>query len=142
MIKRLRILYCYCHWAVLSRLRTRKRMLKLRFAVNQVAAQSYGVECKEPLVTLEIPPNSLTTEDKRRLGRRMLGIDICEGVVRADGSTGPAFTWDRDTCQDPYSNPIPIRLEAELPTLEGLLNAVSKDDRRLAEQANVRCQAV
>ena len=142
MINRLRILLGHWHGTVLRRFCGQKRLLKLRFAVNQAAAQSHGIECDRPVVTIEIEPTLLTNEDKRRLGQRMLGIDVCEGVVRADGSKGPAFTWDRHTYQDPYSNPTPVRLEAELPTLEGLLQALNKDDRRLAEQAPLRCQAI
>jgi hypothetical protein len=142
MINRLRLLFGHCHGVIVKRLNARRRLLRVRFAVNQAAAQSHGVDCGKPVVTLDINPGLLTVEDKRRLGQRMIGIDVCEAVLRADGSKGPAFTWDRDTYQDPFRSPVPIRLEADLPSVEGLLRALSKDDHKLAEQSKFRCQAV
>ena len=133
-------------WALLSqrhfwgRLRLRKRSRKLRFNINQAAAFSQGVDCRKSVVTITVDVEELNEEQRRLIQDRLLGIDVCEGVVRADGSRGPQFVWERDTYEDPHSKAVPCRLVADLPTLASLLEAVMADEERLQEQMRFRQQ--
>ena len=129
------------HKAKLTRRSLQPQRLKVRFDVNQAEAYRLGFECPKPTVTLTISALSLSATHRAYLADRMVGADVCEAILRADGSRGPAVVWQPQMFGDSRAKALPCRLVASLPTLDALLEALEEDESRVAEQHRLRLQS-
>ena len=118
-----------------------RRRLKLRFEVNQAEAYRLGVDCSEPVVTLSLNPRTIPPRYRALLAARLVGPDICEAVLRADGSRGPAVVWQAKTYGARRTRPLLCRLVVNLPTVQALWAALDEDEQRVSEQWEFRLRS-
>ena len=104
------------------------KKMQLRFRVNQAEAFRQGVNVPKSIVTVEVDAAALPDEERNLIADRMDGIDVCEGVLEKNGRVTP----------DGYSLPgdlncnwRPTLIKAQLPTYEGFIEAVRKDEQKL-----------
>lgn len=129
------------HKAKIARRCLQPQTLKVRFDVNQAEAYRLGFECSKPTVTLTVSVLLLSAIHRAFLADRLVGVDVCEAILRGDGSRAPAVVWQAKMFGNSKVKPWPCRLVASLPTLNALLQALEDDESRVAEQHRLRLQS-
>ena len=100
--------------------------MKLRFKVDQVDCFRNGIDCPKSIITVEVNPADLSQEDRNLLADRMFEIDVCplihpRGSCRIEKST-----------TDLGKKEVPDLIIAERPTFDSLMDAVRKNEARIA----------
>jgi hypothetical protein len=106
------------------------RHTKVRFDVNQAEAFRHGLECSKPTIVLELNPKDLDQETRNLIADRLVGMDILELHLGADGER-EQLPSRRGRGQ--------ARIKAKVPTLESLMAAIKENEAKLqAETAQIK----
>jgi hypothetical protein len=108
--------------------------MKLRFEVNQAEALRRGVDCPKSIVTVEVDPAKLSQEERNLIADRMSGIDVMclkwDKAFRECGEPGSDVSW---IVRPEGSTKVKdaLRVVANLPTFESLMEAIVADEKEL-----------
>ena len=107
--------------------------MKLRFSVNQRESFRRGVDAPDEIAEIEVQPGEIDPEVRGLIADRMDGIDVCFGWSSRKGHVEP--------CYDPArrrdgKEAVPWRIEATMPALAGLIEAVIEDRKRAKKAKN------
>jgi hypothetical protein len=103
--------------------------MQLRFCVNQAEAFRQGIDSPKSIVQLEVDPAILDETTRRLIADRMKGINVYQLEYRDNGK--PAIKLDYEPVS--LSLSVPVRIEANAPTFEAMMEAVKKNERELQE---------
>jgi hypothetical protein len=95
--------------------------MKLRFKVNQAECLKRGIDAPKSIVTVEVNPAELPIEIRTIIALHMDGIDVC--VLGDDNKPAKRPTLEGEQ----GSGLRPVLIEANEPTLDGLLDALKKN---------------
>ncbi len=101
--------------------------MTLRFEVNQAEAFRRGVNVPKSTCHLDVDPSKLSPTERNLIAIRLQGIDVCQldecgQKVRRNPQNTPTTDADGETGDM-------VRIVANLPTLEALLEAVKANQR-------------
>jgi len=91
--------------------------MKLRFEVDQAEAFRQGIDVPKSIVTIEVNPAELPQGNRNLIADRLNGIDVCQIACITEG----VLPRDR--------NGQSLRIKAQLPTFESLMEAIAEDQR-------------
>ncbi|HXB58568.1 MAG TPA: hypothetical protein VNU95_03340 [Candidatus Acidoferrales bacterium] len=103
--------------------------MQLRFSVNQAEAFRQGIDCPKSIVHVEVDPATLDGTTRRLIADRMKGIDVYQLEYRGNGETAIKLDYEPVT----LSLSVPVRIEANAPTFEAMMEAVKENERELQE---------
>ncbi|HXR04186.1 MAG TPA: hypothetical protein VN836_05715 [Verrucomicrobiae bacterium] len=105
--------------------------MKLRFRVNQAECLKRGIDAPKSIVTIEVTPSELPVETRTMLALHMQGIDVCE--IDKDGNKlylrGKTDSYGNEL--EPFKDLKASLIEADEPTLEGLLEAIQENEKNV-----------
>src|SRR5688500_8771417 len=102
--------------------------MKLRFEVDQAECFRRGVDCPKSIVTVEVDPAKLKQADRDLIAYRHKGIDIVHVTILESGR-GRVKVRENNAA---------VRLKANLPTFESLMEAV-RDDEEWCKARELEC---
>jgi hypothetical protein len=108
--------------------------MQLRFSVNQAEAFRQGIDCPKSIVHVEVDPATLDETTRRLIADRMKGIDVYQLEYRGNGETAIKLDYEPVT----LSLSVPVRIEANAPTFEAMMEAVKENERELQESKSSR----
>lgn len=97
--------------------------MKLRFKINQAACLLQGIDAPKSIVTIEITPSNLSLDTRWVLARHLDGIDMCE----LDEGGEKQYHFQTEVKNARGDDQRPVLIEANEPTLDGLLDALKKN---------------
>lgn len=110
--------------------------MKLRFEIDQAECFRRGIDAPKSIVTIEIDPAKIPVLDRHAIADRLDGIDVCQ-LMEDDAEKGKfvrAHHWP--PASDPYGDCPPMRLVANTPDYDGLMEAIRQEDKRLGRGNN------
>jgi hypothetical protein len=102
--------------------------MQIRFCVNLSEAFRQGIDCPKSIVHVEIDPATLDEPARRLIADRMKGIDVYQLEYRG-GETAIKLDYEPVS----LSLSVPVRIEANAPTFDALMEAVKENERKLEE---------
>jgi hypothetical protein len=110
--------------------------MTLRFEVNQAEAFRRGVNVPKSTCHLDVDPSKLPPTERNLIAIRLEGIDVCQldesgRKMRRSPRNAPAIDADDETGDM-------VRILANLPTLEALMDAVKENQKNVMLQFTVK----
>lgn len=108
-----------------------KSCMKLRFEVDQAECFRRGIDAPKSIVTIEVDPAKIDSDDRALIANRLDGIDVCE-LRKTEDRIFKAHL--------PPPNPTstasggPVRIIAKTPDYVGLIEAVRENEKKVDEQ--------
>ena len=109
----------------------------LRFEVNQAEAFRRGFNIAESVISIEVEPSHLSREQRDLIADRLHASDVCRLYLARDiyenpvGVFTPIPNYSKRFVRTPQNTRVPILIEADTPTVEGLLDGVRINDQAL-----------
>jgi hypothetical protein len=103
--------------------------MQLRFYVDQAAAFLRGVDSPNAIAEIEVDPAKLDENTRRLIAERLRDNDVCQLEHREDGDIVVKLGFDPIT----LNRSKPIKLKANGPTFEALMEAVNENEREVRE---------